>query len=832
MLAADAGVQVAATQVAGAQVGGEASAPVGELRLQDASPSIVFVDSSLDDVDTLLAGVADPSAEIILLSPDADGVAQISRVLSGRSDVRSIHLVTHGSDGVVQLGSTQLDAQTLRHRGDQIVAWRNSLAADADILLYGCNVAAGASGKALVAQLAQLTGADVASSDDVTGSPLNGADWDLEHRLGDIETALAFQAAPLQRFQGLLISNVQSQTIEIYAAGQTGEENLDIFIDQNYVTTFYGVGGNVGQRQFERFVYETDSPVSADQVSVAFGNDLYVPAVGIDRNLVVDRMVLGGVAFETEDPATFSTGIWRDGLTGPGNYETETLNINSIFTYSSDSDSQPAGQISVEARGDNGDEVLQIHVDGSLRGEFEVDTSLNTYFVAVENGVTADRVQIVFANDFYDPDNGIDRNLIVQSYDVNGTQFDPASENVFSNGTFLAVDGITDGYGRGNTLHTNGYFQAGDQGPLSQGTLIRFFAKGSTSEQTVRVTTRSGELVKGVVVDQGVSTRFLPIFREFVIYTQKDLALEDLRLEFIDDGQVDEFGRDREVQFSGIVVEDLDSDRVQRSSVLDNQTFATGVFSEEDGVQSGFGLGDTLVDSGYFEFQESSRIVFSVYGGGGAMYDVFIRGEKRATFTADEERVLDIDDAVTDRDVRIEFINDGVDESGVDRNLRLSSITIDGRLHSVTPKTVVASEPQDPLPSSLVLYENGFAQFGIEDPGSIRILNENGGGLGAGLLPPARGTTFASEGSYTFGIRRDGERDGVVQLQWTVRESQPGVIPVAVSSGTVSMRDDQRFTEFTVPFENTTSTGTLEVDLVSLTPGVNLIAGLAIIQVQ
>ena len=44
---------------------------------------------------------------------------------------------------------------------------------------------------ALVDSIAALTGADVAASDDLTGSALLGGDWDLEYRAGDVETAIA-----------------------------------------------------------------------------------------------------------------------------------------------------------------------------------------------------------------------------------------------------------------------------------------------------------------------------------------------------------------------------------------------------------------------------------------------------------------------------------------------------------------------------------------------------------------------------------------------------------------------------------------------------------------
>lgn len=62
-----------------------------------------------------------------------------------------------------------------------------SLSSNADILLYGCNFAEGNVGLAAVNTLSQLTGADIAASDDLTGNGDLGGDWQLEVISGSIE---------------------------------------------------------------------------------------------------------------------------------------------------------------------------------------------------------------------------------------------------------------------------------------------------------------------------------------------------------------------------------------------------------------------------------------------------------------------------------------------------------------------------------------------------------------------------------------------------------------------------------------------------------------------
>ena len=54
-------------------------------------------------------------------------------------------------------------------------------------------------GEAFVDSIAELTGADVAASEDLTGSALLGGDWELEYHTGDVEADIAvstqFQAS-------------------------------------------------------------------------------------------------------------------------------------------------------------------------------------------------------------------------------------------------------------------------------------------------------------------------------------------------------------------------------------------------------------------------------------------------------------------------------------------------------------------------------------------------------------------------------------------------------------------------------------------------------------
>jgi len=170
---------------------------------------ITFVDMSVANAESLLAGLsaerdAGRVIEIVRIEAGADGIAVISDTLAQREAVTAVHLLSHGSDGQLRLGSTTLDAQTLLARADQVAGWGAALTDDADLLLYGCDFAQSAVGQDLVQELAALTGADVAASTDLTGAAVLGGNWTLEYQTGSIEARVALPSWAQNHWAGLL----------------------------------------------------------------------------------------------------------------------------------------------------------------------------------------------------------------------------------------------------------------------------------------------------------------------------------------------------------------------------------------------------------------------------------------------------------------------------------------------------------------------------------------------------------------------------------------------------------------------------------------------------
>jgi ELWxxDGT repeat protein len=151
---------------------------------------IIFVDSSVANYQTLIQN-ADLNAQIVILDANKNGIEQITEALAQQTEITSIHIISHGSSGSLQLGNTTLNNSNLNTYSSEVEKWRNALTENADILLYGCDVAAGESGLNFVQNLSEIVGADIAASDDKTGNQTLGGDWDLEVKFGNIETNVA-----------------------------------------------------------------------------------------------------------------------------------------------------------------------------------------------------------------------------------------------------------------------------------------------------------------------------------------------------------------------------------------------------------------------------------------------------------------------------------------------------------------------------------------------------------------------------------------------------------------------------------------------------------------
>ena len=131
--------------------------------------------------------------------------------------------------------------------------------------------------------------------------------------------------------------------VTVNARGAEGSESFALQIDGVTVRTWNNINTFTSS-----YNHTVSGNVTADQVRVVFLNDVFDEATGVDRNLIVDDIVVGGVQIETEDPSVFSTGTWKaaDGIV-PGFRQSETLHANGYFQFASDNNAN-GGNISLQ----------------------------------------------------------------------------------------------------------------------------------------------------------------------------------------------------------------------------------------------------------------------------------------------------------------------------------------------------------------------------------------------------------------------------------------------------------------------------------------------------
>jgi uncharacterized delta-60 repeat protein len=184
-------------------VGAQPEAP--ETTAEGMFRQVAFIDAALVDSDVLAMAAVNSGIEVVHLAADRSGLEQIAQWLEARGSIDAIHLLAHGTSGALQLGSDWLDLSEAHATHDALLFDIGGyLTPDGDLLIYGCEFAAGDGGQAALVRLAQLTRADLAASLDPTGHAAMGGNWVLESQVGTLDV----RALDISHWQGTLAGPV------------------------------------------------------------------------------------------------------------------------------------------------------------------------------------------------------------------------------------------------------------------------------------------------------------------------------------------------------------------------------------------------------------------------------------------------------------------------------------------------------------------------------------------------------------------------------------------------------------------------------------------------
>lgn len=242
---------------------------------------LYVVDTGIADWQSIVAAIGD-GAEVLVLDAQGNGLEQLSALLNDRPEwYDALHIYSHGSEALLRLGSYDLSWHELGDLDVQssLGVIGRSLTGQGDILLYGCDVAAGDSGVAFVEQLAALTGADVAASVDLTGSGDQG-NWSLEQYVGTVE-------ADTESILGLNTS---------LSATRGGWLNFNF--DNEAVW--------LGARDLSQEILAFEAPSMAYQTGDAPGDGVYsIESSGLTAGIFLDASI-GGGGFDLQYPVQYT----------------------------------------------------------------------------------------------------------------------------------------------------------------------------------------------------------------------------------------------------------------------------------------------------------------------------------------------------------------------------------------------------------------------------------------------------------------------------------------------------------------------------------------------
>lgn len=148
--------------------------------------TFIFIDRAVEDYQQLIAGKI-PGTKVFLLHDKANGLEQISNILREHSHVSSVHLVSHGKSGELNLGNGIITAADLITHSLAIGSWFKGDSGDRELVVYGCGIAEGKNGQQFLRILQTITQAQIYASTDIVGNRDRGGTWSLPRQLDDFQ---------------------------------------------------------------------------------------------------------------------------------------------------------------------------------------------------------------------------------------------------------------------------------------------------------------------------------------------------------------------------------------------------------------------------------------------------------------------------------------------------------------------------------------------------------------------------------------------------------------------------------------------------------------------
>lgn len=249
--------------------------------------------------------------------------------------------------------------------------------------------------------------------------------------------------------------------------------------------------------------------------------------------------------------------------------------------------------IQIRAAGSTGQETMELQINGQVVATFndvggDAEAGLFQTFNYAADGVDPSLVRVAFTNDLYLPDQGLDRNLRVDSVIIDGTTYESEDTSVFSTGTWKPEDGITPGFRESEFLHGNGYFE---------------YAGASGSTLIVTASGSDGRENFDLRIDGDTVASFASIGtaeRDFTYVANTIVTPDQVSIAFTNDRYEPDVGIDYNLDVNRISIDGATYETESPS------VFSTGTWKPEDGISPGFRESETLHTNGTFQYGSNS----------------------------------------------------------------------------------------------------------------------------------------------------------------------------------------------------------------------------------
>lgn len=269
--------------------------------------------------------------------------------------------------------------------------------------------------------------------------------------------------------------------------------------------------------------------------------------------------------------------------------------------------------ISIQAAGTTNQESFDLQINQQTVATFnnvggDADAGVFETYTYDANGVDPNLIRIVFTNDVYEPDQGIDRNLRIDAISVDSLVLETESPTVYSTGTWLPEDGIVPGFRQSEYLHSNGYFQYSS--PAPSGSTIVVTADGDDGRESFELQ------IDGNTVASFESVGTTP--QAFSFTADSTVTPQQVRVVFTNDVYEPAQGIDYNLNVDKISIDGTD---YQTESP---DVFSTGTWKPADGIVPGFRESETLHSNGYFQYADDAPDppAIRINAGGGDYTDV------------------------------------------------------------------------------------------------------------------------------------------------------------------------------------------------------------------